>query len=161
MIKTLLLATLAVGATSEESVRCSELAFSRAAEQRDIVSFASFVHEDARFTGSSVLRGREQVVEGWSVFFSESGPTIRWAPDSVEVTETGDLALSQGPYEVISQDEAGAETVSVGRFISVWRKGAEGEWSVIFDAGTQSRPGERGAVRELALSLEPHCASSD
>jgi ketosteroid isomerase-like protein len=161
VIKTLLLAMLAATVTPEDDVRCSELAFSHAAEQRDLGSFSGFVHQDARFTGSSVLRGRDQIVEGWSVFFSETGPTIRWAPDSVEVAETGDLALSQGPYEILSRDEAGAEIVSVGRFFSVWRKDAEGTWSVIFDGGTPSLPGEAGRVRELTDNLGPHCKSSD
>lgn len=161
MTHILLLAMLAAAVTPEDQVRCSELAFSHAAEQRDIHSFSGLIHPDARFTGSSVLRGRDQIVEGWSVFFSATGPTIRWAPDSVEVAETGDLALSQGPYEILSSDEAGAEVVSVGRFFSVWRKDTDGTWSVIFDGGTPSQPGEAGTVRELTDSLGPRCSPPD
>lgn len=43
-------------------VRCREIAFSRAAESRDLDAFVSFLETDARFVGNSVLRGPEQIV---------------------------------------------------------------------------------------------------
>lgn len=139
---TTILATLALAATVEDQVRCAELAFSRSAEIRDTGSFESFLEEDARFTGATVLRGREQVLQGWAPYLAPGGPGIRWAPDSVEVLASGELALSQGPYEIRIQDPAGEVQRLVGRFFSVWRRQGDGSWKIVFDGGTPPSPAD-------------------
>ena len=45
------------------------------------------------------------------------------------------LALSRGPYRMITRDEAGNESEHWGTFNSVWRLNEDGEWRVVFDAG--------------------------
>ena len=136
MLVTLILAALAQGPVTQDLVRCTEIAFSRAAETRNLEAFESFLDADARFTGAQVLRGKAAVVEGWRPFFDAGGPSIEWAPDSVEVLASGELALSQGPYLMRVTDEKGEEIRSAGRFFSVWRRTEDGDWKVIFDGGT-------------------------
>lgn len=153
MLAHAVLAALVLSGPFEEQVRCTELAFSRSAEDRDIGAFEAFLDEDARFTGATVLRGKDEVVEGWAPFFAAGGPAIRWAPDSVEVLTAGDLALSQGPYEIRVRDEAGNETRQVGRFSSVWRRQADGSWKIIFDGGTPSQPADEDPF--AALGYDP------
>ena len=158
MLTTLILTTLTLAPGPENEVRCAELAFSRSAERRDRAAFAALVHPDARFTGGSgVLRGREAVTEGWRVFLDESGPGIRWAPDSTEVLESGELALSQGPYEVRATDTEGREVLSGGRFMSVWQRQEDGRWLVVFDSGTPATPVEKSPVDPVAESLSGAC----
>jgi len=140
-------------------VACTELAFGQSAERRDLETFAGFLDPDARFTGGDVLRGPEAITEGWSAFFDPQGPLIRWAPDSVEVLGSGDLALSQGPYEIHSTGTDGSKTLRVGRFMSVWRRGGQGSWSIVFDGGTPSQPAEAGLVDAAQEQLLPLCTS--
>ena len=47
----------------------------------------------------------------------------------IEVLESGRVAFSSGPVRAAS----GAE---VGRFNSIWRKDADGQWRVVFDQGS-------------------------
>ena len=128
-------------ATDEEAtsdVRCTEIAFSQSIEQRDRDKFLSFLDPDARFVGQSVLSGSEAIAEAWSVFLAVDGPEIIWRPQFTEVLESGDLALSRGPYRLRSRDEEGQVKEQWGTFNSVWRKSAEGRWLIIFDAGNES-----------------------
>lgn len=158
MLATLVLTTLASAPGLGDQVRCAEIAFSRSAEDRDHAAFTALVHPDARFSGGAgVLRGREAVAEGWLVFFSEEGPSIRWTPDSVEVLESGDLALSQGPYEVRMKDPEGNEILTGGRFMSVWQRQEDGRWLVVFDAGTPSAPVESSPVDAVGTSAARAC----
>ena len=119
-------------------VRCSEIAFSLSIENEDRDAFAALIDEDARFIGGSALRGRTNVLDAWSVFFDADGPDLIWRPEIIEVLESGDLALSRGPYRLRSRDENGEVTEEWGTFNSVWRKNGNGEWRVIFDAGNGS-----------------------
>jgi ketosteroid isomerase-like protein len=137
-------------------VRCREIAFSRSAENRNIEAFKLFLDIDARFVGSSVLRGPDEISEAWKVFFTEGGPAIKWRPQFVEVLEDGTLALTRGPYRMIDKDADGNPVEVWGTFNSVWRKNADKEWRVVFDAGNSAaKPPD--AETQALLDSEDTC----
>ena len=134
----LLLAALVspVRADLEQEVRCREVGFSKSVEIQDRELFASFVDPDARFVGNKVDRGSAAIAEAWTVFFSADLPSIKWRPQIIEVLESGDLALSRGPYRIIDKDENGETREAWGTYNSVWRRNADGQWMIVFDAGS-------------------------
>jgi len=140
-----------------EDVRCREIGFSKSVEASDHQKFASFIDDDARFVGGSVLRGSASVAEAWSVFFQEDGPRIMWRPQIVEVLEDGGLALSRGPYRMTVNGEDGQETEHWGTFNSVWRKQPDGEWKIVFDAGGEGSGPLPDEIRAF-LGQEDACA---
>ena len=118
-----------------DDVRCREIAFSQSVENKDISAFESFIDDDARFVGASISRGPAEIADAWSVFFTDEGPRIKWRPQVIEVLENGNLALSRGPYKMITRDSDGKPVVQWGTFNSVWRKHSDDTWKVVFDAG--------------------------
>lgn len=126
---------LALAADTNDDVRCQEIAFSKSVENKDVDAFRSFLDEDARFVGRVVTRGPAEIVAAWQAFFSADGPTIKWRPQYVEVREDGELALTRGPYRMLSKDAEGNPLEYWGTFNSVWHKTPKGRWRVIFDAG--------------------------
>lgn len=135
-----------------EAVRCAEIAFSRSVETRDKNRFAAFLDDDARFVGRTVLRGREEILRGWAVFFGEDGPQLSWRPEFVEVLSDSKLALTRGPYMLTTTDEAGERVQSWGIFNSVWRLDHDGDWKVVFDAGHEGA-GEMSDEHRNLLSV--------
>jgi ketosteroid isomerase-like protein len=133
----ILLAPLASADVVDE-VRCREVGFSLAAEKQDAEAFRSFIDADARFAGNSVLQGVDAIADAWTYFFRKDGPTIKWRPRIVEVLEDGKLALTRGPYRVVSSDANGNRTEQWGTFNSVWRLNDDGTWRVVFDAGNEA-----------------------
>jgi ketosteroid isomerase-like protein len=110
-------------------VRAAETAFAATMAGRDLASFGSFVADEALFFGRrGVLRGRPAVVDGWKPFFDGPKAPFSWAPETVEVLDSGTLALSSGPV----YDPDGKVT---GTFSSIWRRDADGRWRVLFDKG--------------------------
>jgi ketosteroid isomerase-like protein len=152
----LLVASASCGADLVADVRCQEVAFSRAAEDRDLTSFVSFLDVDARFVGDGVLRGPDEIVAAWQVFFSTEGPTIKWRPQFVEVLESGDLAFTRGPYRVLAKGPDGEAIEEWGTFNSVWRKDTDDTWRIILDAGNPSVSEPSDSVRAL-LEQEDGC----
>ncbi|MCP4299750.1 MAG: DUF4440 domain-containing protein [Gammaproteobacteria bacterium] len=138
LVAALIFVTSGAIADVSTDVFCQEIAFSQSVENKDIDSFRSFIDIDARFVGSSVDRGPDEISAAWRVFFSDDGPVIKWRPQIVEVLEEGALALTRGPYRMITKDPDGNAVEHWGTFNSIWRKNADGEWRVVFDAGNTS-----------------------
>jgi ketosteroid isomerase-like protein len=107
-----------------------EIAFARTMADRDLDAFLTFVSAEAVFfNGNEPLRGRAAIERAWAPFFEGPTAPFSWHPDLVQVLESGDLALTSGPV----RDPSGSE---VGRFNSIWRRDADGEWRVVFDKGS-------------------------
>ncbi len=118
------------GEAMADAVRAREIAFAQSMADRDLQAFAEFIAPEAIFfNGNDALRGRDAVVEAWAPFFEATEAPFSWRPDVVEVLDSGRLAISSGPVNR-------ADGEAVGRFNSVWRRGADGEWYVIFDKGS-------------------------
>ena len=116
--------------TLELEVEARELAFAQSMAERDIEAFQQFIAQEAIFfNGNEPIRGREAILTAWSVFFTEDDAPFSWQPDVVTVLDSGNLALSSGPVFNPAGD-------NIGRFNSVWRKEADGQWRVIFDKGS-------------------------
>ena len=107
----------------------TERAFARTMAARDFKAFVSFVSADAVFfTGDKPLRGRQAVADRWKGYYEKPEAPFSWEPESVEVLDSGTLALSTGPV----RDPAGKV---VGTFTSIWRLEAPGKWRIVFDKG--------------------------
>jgi ketosteroid isomerase-like protein len=110
-------------------VRESERAFAATMAARDLRAFGTFVSDEALFYGGAgVQRGREAVVAGWTRFFHGAAAPFSWEPATVDVLDSGTLALSSGPV----RDPTGRQ---IGTFNSIWRREGDGHWRVVFDKG--------------------------
>ena len=151
-----LLAAATAAADLADDVRCREIGFSQSVENQDIHAFRSFIDADARFVGAGVLRGVDQIAEGWSVFFKPGLPTITWRPQIVEVLEDGNLALSRGLYLSTAANADGDTVESWGTFNSIWRLNDDGVWRVVFDAGSPANGDPTEEARAL-LAQQDDC----
>ena len=139
-----------------EDVRCQEIAFSQSIETQDLTKFMSLIDADARFVSNVVTKGPEAIAEAWSIFIADHGPKIKWRPQFVEVLSDGELALTRGPYRMVTKDETGQETEHWGTFNSVWRLQADGSWKVVFDAGSPANSAPADEIKAI-LDQEDAC----
>ena len=116
----------------QQQVTAAEKAFAKTMADRDHQAFTSFISEEAVFiSGNDVLRGRQQVANGWKVFFEKPDAPFSWEPRTIEVLDSGILALSSGPVY-----DAGGKLMA--EFTSIWRLEAPATWRVIFDKGNKA-----------------------
>jgi ketosteroid isomerase-like protein len=112
-----------------EQVKAAETAFAGAMAARNLDAFAVHISDEAVFYGrESVTRGKAAVVASWKPLFEGPKAPFSWAPESVEVLDSGTLALSAGPVR-------NADGKQIGTFNSIWRREADGTWKVVFDKG--------------------------
>ena len=107
----------------------TERAFARTMADRNHAAFVTFLAPDAIFfSGTKALRGSQTVADAWKRFYEGPSAPFSWKPETVEVLDSGTLALSSGPVF----DPAGK---NVATFTSIWRLEAPGTWRIIFDKG--------------------------
>lgn len=107
----------------------TERAFAKTMAQRDYRAFMTFLSPEAVFfSGEKPLHGKQAVAEWWKRHYEKAEAPFSWEPESVEVLESGVLALSTGPVH----DSKGR---LVGTFTSIWRLEGPGTWRIVFDKG--------------------------
>ena len=113
----------------KKQVQDTERAFAATMKARDLAAFKGFVADEAVFfSGPTPLRGRAAIADAWSKYYEGPQAPFSWEPEQVEVVDSGTLAYSGGP--VI--DPSGKV---IGRFNSIWRLEAPGQWKIVFDRG--------------------------
>jgi len=125
-----LAASAETNAELREQVRATETAFAKTMADRDHAKFTTFLADETIFFGSkSVIRGKSAVSEAWKRFFEGAKAPFAWAPERVEVLDSGTLAMSSGP---VTDPETGAR---VSTFNSTWRREKDGSWKIVLDIG--------------------------
>jgi ketosteroid isomerase-like protein len=126
------LASAQTNAELKEQVRRTETAFAKTMANRDHAAFASFLSAETVFiSNGNATRGAAAVAERWKRFFDGPKAPFSWAPETVEVLDSGTLAMTQGPV----RDPDGKR---IGTFNSVWRREASGQWKIVLDNGCPS-----------------------
>jgi len=113
----------------QQQVMETERAFAATMKARDFEAFGGFLSKEAVFMApGGAKRGRAAVTQAWRGYFDGPAAPFAWAPDEVQVLDSGTLAYSSGPV----LDASGKQ---IGRFNSVWRLEGPGTWKLVFDRG--------------------------
>jgi ketosteroid isomerase-like protein len=65
---------------------------------------------------------------------------LTWAPQGAQMGPSNDMGFTWGHYEGHSNDKNGQPVVISGRYITVWKKIADGSWKVALDASSDEPP---------------------
>ncbi len=128
----LLLPAFAAAETNDElreQVRQTEISFAKTMADRDAAAFATFLSKEAVFlSGARATHGPVEIAARWKSYFNGPQAPFSWAPEQVQVLDSGTLALTSGPVH----DPSGKR---IGTFNSVWRREGKNRWRIVFDNG--------------------------
>lgn len=93
-------------------------------------SVVSFWSEDARVAmpNAPVVNGKNALRKMVASSFGAPGFHITWTPEKAVIASSGDLGYTTGTNEMSVPDSAGKVTRMTGRYITVWRREADGRW---------------------------------
>lgn len=72
---------------------------------------------------------------------------LTWTPEGGRMSPSGDMGFTWGHYEGRSKDRDGTPIVSSGRYMTVWKKQADGSWKVALDASNQEPPAKEDCCK--------------
>lgn len=124
-----------------------ELSFARSVADHDAAAFAEHLHPQAVFgVSGKPTRGREAITREWAGLIAGTALLLRWYPAIVTLGGDGRTAYSSGPA-LYEDPKTGA--ARLGRFGSVWQRGDDGIWRVLFDDGITPQPADAAAVQRF------------
>lgn len=143
-LRVVFLAGLAAGcqpAPSEQD-RAALMAVDRewSASIKDLDKFMSFYAPDASVypPGMPLVTGTGPIREAMAKMTSAPGFALEFTPSKAEIAASGDVAYTTGSY----QANFGG-TAETGKYVTVWKKAADGQWKVsedIFNTDTSGAP---------------------
>ena len=111
-------------------------------------AFADWFAEDgvALNNGQAPLIGRVAIVKGAN--WDPKVYQLTWTPTDAQMGPSGDMGYTWGHFEGHSKDAAGNPVTTSGRYMTIWRRQADGVWKVVLDAGA-NEPASAGDCCKL------------
>lgn len=104
-----------------------------AAEKGVAEAFYHFAAEDAVIMRNhKIFKGKAEIKK----YFDSSEMTdieLKWKPDYIDVSASGDMAYTYGKFSFSAKDKAGKLLKSDGIFHTVWKRQADGQWKYVWD----------------------------
>jgi len=125
-----------------------EARFAKDVLERGGAAFADWFAEDgvALGNGQQPVVGRVAIVK--SATWLPKDYQLTWTPTDAQMGPSGDIGYTWGHFEGRSKDAGGNPIKQTGRYITIWRKQADGRWKVALDAGA-NEPAEAGDCCKL------------
>ncbi len=100
----------------------------------DMEKFLAFFAEEAFFlpADAPIAQGEEAIRAATKLFFGP-GVSLSWKSTTAQVSESADLAYTIGTYQLTMNDAKGNPVTTVGKYLTAWRKQADGQWKVVAD----------------------------
>ncbi len=136
----LLLAATRLDAQPAALARADE-DFNKASAERGVAAWIAAFADDARIFPATgpIVHGLPAIREKWEKGkFSPAG--LSWRPDFADVAASGDLGYTVGYWEKPGKDKEGRPVVARGKYLTVWRRQADGKWKVVADVGSEDIP---------------------
>ena len=123
-----------------QAIKDKEVAWSKDCASKDPAKFASYYADDATFMmpNEPILHGASNVKGAVGPMMQDQNFALSFQGDKVEVS--GDLAYTQGTYSMTTTDQKGNPATDKGKYLTVWKKQADGSWKVIEDIFNSDLP---------------------
>lgn len=118
-----------------------EARFAQDVAERGGKGFSSWFADDAvtLSNGQPPVRGRAAIaaVASWN----PKEYTLTWVAEGADMAPASDMGYTWGHYEGLATDKSGHQTRKTGRYLTIWKKQANGSWKVSLDASAEDSPG--------------------
>jgi ketosteroid isomerase-like protein len=118
-----------------------EAQFAKDVAMRGGAAFADWFAGDgvALGNGAAPLIGKVAIAKDAS--WTAKDYQLTWTPTDAMMGPSGDMGYTWGHFEGHSKDANGNPITTTGRYITLWRRGPDGNWKVILDAGANEPAG--------------------
>lgn len=103
-------------------------------------AFASWFADDAVTlnNGRPAVMGRAAIAA--QAQWDPKTYQLTWTAQGAQMGPSNDMGFTWGHYEGHSKDKNGQPVIISGRYITVWKKVADGNWKVVMDASADEPP---------------------
>jgi uncharacterized protein (TIGR02246 family) len=123
-------------------IREAESARMKAAAAKDLEAFSAFYADDGSILSPNmpILTGKQTIKDGLKPMLADPQFSLALMATRVEVSKSGDLAFTQGPYKFTFSDVRGNRFEDEGKYLTVWHKLPDGTWKIVEDTMNSDLP---------------------
>jgi uncharacterized protein (TIGR02246 family) len=127
----------------QKAISDGEVAWVAEWKSRDLEKIVGHYADDAIVmeAGMSAMKGKDAIRTGTKEFLSDKNFSLNFKPVNVQVAKGGDLAYSHGTFSATITDAKTKKPVTeIGKYVTVYRKTADGTWKAILDINNTDAP---------------------
>jgi len=93
-----------------------------------------------------MVKGHEAMRPVLKERLSDPNLDLQFSASTAEVSKAGDLAYTQGTYSLTTTDAKSKKAMTEkGKYVTVYRKGADGSWKAVQDINNADAPAKPAA----------------
>ncbi|MBM3804644.1 MAG: DUF4440 domain-containing protein [Acidimicrobiia bacterium] len=129
-------------AADEGVLRAGDIEWSKAAGAKDLERCVSYMADDGVMLppNAPAASGKDTIRKAWTEMLALPGLVLSWQPAKVESARSGDIGYTQGTYEMTVNDAKGKPQSDRGKYLTVWKKQADGTWKCVMDMFNSDLP---------------------
>jgi ketosteroid isomerase-like protein len=124
-----------------QAVQAADAQWSKAAGARDVEGVLSYYADGAVVlpANQELVTNKASIRKVWTDLLAP-GTKITWTPGTAEVSSSGDLVYAEGFYLATRTAGKGKPVIDRGKYLSVWRKQADGSWKTVTNMWNSDLP---------------------
>jgi ketosteroid isomerase-like protein len=128
-------------AAAVQAVKDASAAALKAAQTLDANGMVSYYSDDATVMppNAPAITDRASEQKAWAAMLVP-GAKISWTPNKVESAASGEIVYEEGTYAVTVPGADGKWVDDKGKYLSVWKKQADGSWKEEEDMWSSDLP---------------------
>ena len=128
-------------AAVRQAIEQANASFAQAVKQSDTVAMVANYADDAvmMMEGTPAWHGRSEIAKQIIAAFKPmKGADVKLTTSQVDIG--GDYAIETGTYETTVSAPGGKPMTEKGKYVTVWKKQADGSWKIYRDVGNSDAP---------------------
>lgn len=125
------------------ALKDTEAAWVKDAATKDVDKWVAYYTDDASvlLPDTPILTGKAAIRAGLKPMIGDPNFAVTFGPTKVDVAKSGDLGYTQGTYSMkISNPQTKAPMTEQGKYLTVYRKQADGTWKSVEDTFMADAP---------------------
>jgi uncharacterized protein (TIGR02246 family) len=125
-----------------KAIKDTEAAWVKAAATKNADQYLAFYTDDASLLmpNAPIFTGKAAIKEAITPMVNDPNFSLTFSATKVEISKSGDLAYTQGPYKMTFSDVRGNKFEDEGKYLTVWRKQPDGTWKAVEDTNASDLP---------------------
>jgi uncharacterized protein (TIGR02246 family) len=125
-----------------KAIQDTEASWVKACATKDAEKIMAFYTDDAIFIANSpTVTGKAAILSAWKGMVSDPNFSLKFSSTRVDVAKSGELAYSYGTYTLtISDPKTKKPMTDRGKYITVFKKQADGSWKAAADVANSDPP---------------------
>ena len=125
-----------------DAILAADAAWMKVYSAKDLEKSVAFFDNEGSMlpANAPIATGKDAVTKLIGSAFATPDYMLSWHANKVGAARSGELGYTSGTYDFTMKDASGKTISDKGKYLTVWKKEADGSWKVLFDQYNSDLP---------------------